>query len=370
MKIGIVTEYYYPLIGGITEHVHHYYLELKKLGHEPVIITTDAGKDPNVDISDINIIRIGKSIPIYSNGSIARIAMGFGMGQKMREIFKAEQFDVIHIHSPMVPMLPLLAQRYTNALTIGTFHTHFNSSIGLAIMQKRAQKMINSLHGRIAVSYLCIESMQKYFDTEFKIIPNGIDINKFFCGNEKIKKFDDGKKNIFFLSRLEPRNGLAYLIDAFNIIRKRRDDCRLIIGGDGPLKTYYKSMAKKFKEDIHFIGRINESRPQFYSTADIFCFPTTKASFGITILEAMASSKPVVAFTMPAYETIISSGKDGVLCGDFDVNNMANAIESLINNKELATSIGNQARITAENYSWSKITRDVLNYYDEVKQSI
>jgi phosphatidylinositol alpha-mannosyltransferase len=370
MKIAIVTEYYYPSLGGITEHVHHFCNEVRKRGHHPVIITGDAGVDPNIDMQDIEIIRIGKSVPIYSNGSIARVSVSFDMGRRIKEIIKSEQFDIIHIHSPLTPNLPVLVQRYSDALTIGTFHTHFDSCFFLRAFSGVMKKYFDALAGRIAVSKLCIESMSRYFEGDFRIIPNGVDVSKFRGGHEKIKQFADGKLNIFFLGRLEPRNGLEYLIKAFVGIRTKRDDCRLIIGGDGPLKKYFESLVpSSLKDDTHFVGRLNGLRPNYYSTSDIFCFPTTKASFGITLLEAMASEKPVVAFSLPAYNGFVQSGKNGILCGEASVKNLAGSINELLDSPEKRKMLGANARITAEKFSWVSIATQVLNYYEEIKNS-
>ena len=344
-------------------------MEAKRLGHEPVIITSDVGPDPSVK-TDVRIIKIGKSLPIYSNGSIARVTVSFDLGRKVRKIIEREKFDILHIHSPFVPTLPFFFQRYSNTITVGTFHTHFSSSGFLRTFRRPIQKYFDGLHGRIAVSHLCVESMNRYFRGDYRIIPNGVDINKFYPAAPKIEKYCDDKKNIFYLGRLEPRNGLDYLIKAFVEVRKARSDCRLIIGGDGPLKLYYTSMVPaSIADDVHFLGHINGVRPNYYATADIFCFPTTKASFGITILEAMAAGKPVVAFSMPAYEAMITSGVDGVLCGEPHHKNLANALNKLLDSPETRKKIGEHARARAEDFSWSKIAREVVSYYEELQRN-
>jgi len=216
MKIAVVTEYYYPSIGGITEHVHHFCTEVQKLGHHPIIITSDAGKDACVDSSHLDIIRVGKSYPVYSNESIARVTMTPNIGKKIQDIFASEKFDLVHTHSPFIPMLPLMCQRYSNTITIGTFHSQFDSNLFLKLFKTQFQKYFDNLHGKIAVSELCCGSINRYLDGgDFRIIPNGIDTNKFNGKAEKISQFNDEKINIFFLSRLEPRNGLEYLIKAF-----------------------------------------------------------------------------------------------------------------------------------------------------------
>lgn len=367
MKIGIVSEYYYPSLGGITEHVHHFALEAHRLGHEPVIITSNAGKDMTMADQPIEVIKLGRSLPIYANGSIARVTVGFGLAKKIKDLLKSEKFDVIHIHSPLVPTLPLVFQRHSNTVTVGTFHTQFDFSGDMSFFQKIVKVYFDGLDGRIAVSELCIESMGRYFNGEYRIIPNGVDIEKFHPTCEKVHKFNDGKINIFFLSRLEPRNGLSYLIEAFSKIRSKRDDCRLIIGGGGPLKAYYKSLVPPHAQaDVHFIGEILGSRPSFYATSDIFCFPTTRASFGITILEAMAAGKPVVAFTLPAFRQIIKAPDEGVLCGAPDANNLADALMGLLDSKDARDRMGIKARARAEEFSWNHVTQQVLGYYEEL----
>ncbi len=367
MKIGIVTEYYYPSLGGITEHVHHFALEAHRLGHEPVIITSNAGTDMTMADQPIEVVKLGRSLPVYSNGSIARVTVGFGLAKKVKALLDSEKFDVVHIHSPLVPTLPLVFQRHSNTVTVGTFHTQFDASGDLSVLKKFVKMYFDGLDGRIAVSNLCIESMDRYFKGDYRIIPNGVDINKFHPTCEKVHKFNDGKLNIFFLSRLEPRNGLGYLIEAFAKIRTKRDDCRLIIGGGGPLMSYYKSLVpSKAQADVHFVGEILGSRPNFYATSDIFCFPTTRASFGITVLEAMAAGKPVVAFTLPAYRQIIQEEDEGILCGAPDTNNLADALIRLLDSKTTRDQIGIKARARSETFSWNNVTRQVLGYYDEL----
>lgn len=367
MKIGIVTEYYYPSLGGITEHVHHFALEAHRLGHEPVIITSNAGKDMTMADHPVEVIKLGRSLPIYSNGSIARVTVGFGLAKKIKNLLSTEKFDVIHIHSPLVPTLPLAFQRHSNTVTVGTFHTQFDVSGDLSVFRRFVKVYFDGLDGRIAVSDLCIESMDRYFHGDYRIIPNGVDVEKFHPACEKVHKFNDGKLNIFFLSRLEPRNGLGYLIGAFSKIRTKRNDCRLIIGGGGPLMGHYKSLVpREIRTDVHFVGEILGSRPNFYATSDIFCFPTTRASFGITVLEAMASGKPVVAFTLPAYRQIIKAADDGVLCGAPDANNLADALMGLLDSKNTREQMGIKARSRAEEFSWNNVTKQVLGYYEEL----
>ena len=143
MRIGIVTEYYYPTLGGIQEHVHHFARQARRVGHDVRILTPEVrdrlasvsdGAAPaargRLDLEDDQqVIRVGVSVPLLSGGSIARMSTGADLSGRMRDILRAERFDVVHVHSPLMPTLPLLALRSSDALNVGTFHSAFDRSV-------------------------------------------------------------------------------------------------------------------------------------------------------------------------------------------------------------------------------------------------
>ncbi|MCL6107216.1 MAG: glycosyltransferase, partial [Actinobacteria bacterium] len=113
MKVALVSEYYYPLLGGITEHVHNLALSLDKRGHDVTVVTHNLKPRKHHHYPDgpvkFSVVRFGKGIPIYSNGSIARITVGKRLGSTLQKFFQQEKFDVIHAHSPLTPILPVIA---------------------------------------------------------------------------------------------------------------------------------------------------------------------------------------------------------------------------------------------------------------------
>ena len=157
MRIGIVTEYYYPTLGGIQEHVHHFARAARRVGHD-VRILTPAVRDnlasERVALSaeaarraddENGVIRIGVSVPVLSGGSIARTSTGGDLSTRMREVIRAEKFDVVHVHSPLMPTLPLLALRCSDAVNVGTFHSAFDRSLLLALLRRRLQPYVDRL---------------------------------------------------------------------------------------------------------------------------------------------------------------------------------------------------------------------------------
>jgi len=367
LKIGIVTPTYYPYPGGVSEHVYHTYLELKRQGHTVKIITTFFGKRRTEDEKDI--IRVGQSFPILSNGSITRIALPFlFFSGRMKKILDREAFDLLHLHEPLVPPLCLAALRDSKTINIGTFHAFKEFSLGYVMFKSYLKKYSKKLDGRIAVSDSAKKFVSRTFPGSYQIIPNGIDLDR-FKPNGKIEGFDDGTFNILFVGRLEPRKGLRYLLRAFPTVKEEIPRSRLIIVGSGPLERYYRQwVPRRYRADIFFEGLVSkESLPSYYSTCDVFCSPATgKESFGIVLLEAMASGKPIVASDIAGYRNVIADGQEGLLVKPKQPEEIAHAVATIGLDESLRKRLGTNGLKKAKDYSWDTILRQTLRFYDSV----
>ena len=145
MKIGIVTEYYYPLLGGITENVHNTMIRLIEMGHEVKVITSNCSRCRPITVDSHslyrqNLIRMGHSVPIYSNGSFAHLTLGIGLRADLHKILEREKFDLLHIHSPLVPTLPLIALFEATGCVVGTFHTYFGRNLVYGVLRRSPRK--------------------------------------------------------------------------------------------------------------------------------------------------------------------------------------------------------------------------------------
>ncbi|MHB0866835.1 MAG: glycosyltransferase family 4 protein [Thermoleophilia bacterium] len=373
MKIALVSEYYYPLLGGITEHVYNLARSLSLRGHDLTVITHNLKPRkhhhyPDEPV-DFPVVRFGRGVPIYSNGSFARITVGRRLNREIRTFFKREMFDVIHAHSPLTPILPMVALRNSNALaTVGTFHTYFDRSHGYNILKKKMAEHMDMMDGRIVVSDACVEALERYFDTDYRVIPNGVDPDCFSPDAPGLPQFDDGKLNILFVGRFDPRNGLHTMLEAFRLVRREFGNCRLIVVGDGPLRPYYQqSVGKELGRDIHFAGLINGGRPNYYAAADIYCSPCNKASFGVVLLEAMASGKPIVASDINGYRLVMEHEKQGFMVPEGNARAFADSLLKLLRDEDLRRQMGQAGRRTVlERFSWDLVARQVEEYYLEL----
>src|SRR6478672_2382627 len=237
LRIALVTEYYYPHLGGVCEHVHFFAREARRRGHHVDIITSNlpgAQEQPHV-------IRLGHSQPVYANGSQARITIGVGLRREMRRILRAGRYDVVHVHSPLTPILPLLAIEEADCPVVGTFHTYFDRSIGYTLGRKFFQKRLDMLATAIAVSNSTTVALNRYFEADWQIIPNGIDTDVFHPSVPVPPGITKDVPTILFLGRFDPRNGLTTLIDSFRRVKAKGNKgrhARLVVVGDGPLREH------------------------------------------------------------------------------------------------------------------------------------
>jgi phosphatidylinositol alpha-mannosyltransferase len=360
MKIGLVTPYFYPLLGGVQEHVANLYLGLKERGHEVKIITSSflyGGRD-GVKFDERDVIRVNHSVPVPINGGIGHVALPWRLKKRLKEIFEAEGFDLLHIHEPLAPTLPLTSLRLGRCKIIGTFHASGDRSLGYSLAHPFLRRDFERLDGRIAVSKAAMSFVSRYFGGEFELIPNGVMIER-FSRARPIKEYDtEGWVNILFVGRLDRRKGFCYLRSAFRFIKKEFESTRLIVVGP----------AKKGERDgIHFVGAQHRFLPDYYRSAHIFCSPAIgRESFGIVLLEAMASGLPIVASDIPGYNEVITHGREGILVPPRDVFSLAEAIMRLIKEGDLRRRMGLSGRERAENFSWPKVIDSITRYYSKV----
>lgn len=378
LKVGIVSEYYFPHIGGLTSDVHYAALEFTKLGYDTKLITPNVD-DPKYNIryspEGFEILRVGKAIPIIANGSFAKICFGFNIGREVKRIIKEQKFDVIHIHCPISPVLPMLFQLYADCPIVGHLHTLLKSkSFFYGLFRKPLTRFMQDFEGLVAVSEVAAKPFGQFFDCKFEVIPNGVPVDDFLQPLKPIEKFDDGKINLFFIGRMEPRNGITVLLEAFRIIHREAPNTRLILAGDGPWKPFFEdSVEDSLKPHVHFVGAVREDKPRYFATGHINICPTaaSTASLGLTLLESMSSGRPTVASDIPAFNETIDAGYDVLVAGADKPEEFAAQVVRLIRDPELGKKIAKRAqeKMIAK-YSWTTIIGRVDVYTNQILRKI
>jgi phosphatidylinositol alpha-mannosyltransferase len=328
---------------------------------------------------EYGVYKLGWAAPVRVNGSVARVAVAPDWRGRIRTLLRREQFDVLHLHEPLASALPLTMLHLTgitNTLYVGTFHAWARRSLtstsdwAYYSAKPLLGRYYRRLHGRIAVSPAAVEFVSRFFPGEYRIIPNGVDLDRFNASVPPLAQYQDGRFNIVFLGRLEQRKGLKYLLRAIPIIRQHYPNTRILIGGDGPQRVGFQTyVAQAGWHDVVFLGRVPaEQLPSLYATADVFCAPNTGGeSQGIVLLEAMATGRPVVASDIPGFRSVIRNQRDGLLVAPKNHEQLAWAVCHLLDDENERGRLALAARERATEFGWRHVAQQVLDYYGELR---
>lgn len=375
MKIALVSPYDWRHPGGVNSHLRVLARELRQYGHQVLIMAPASGR-----LDEEGVVGLGRPIRIPASGSVARIALNPRLGRQVREVLGDGQFDVVHVHEPLMPVLPIHVLRHSRAVNpdvvnVGTFHATRDGGNRLYSYGRRLLKRFyREIDGKIAVSPPAAQYVSRYFPGFYNVIPNGIDIDHW--DNPGLEPFEEyeGHTNILYVGRAEKRKGLGVLIRAFGIVNARHPESRLIVvGPDSRARRRFETSVRNDKRrGIVFVptgpdGISYADLPRFHRTADIFCSPATgHESQGYVLLEAMAAGLPVVASNIDGYASVITHGADGLLVRPKDPMALADALTHLLRNPRQRATLAVEGRKRVEEYGWPRVAQQVISYYERL----
>jgi phosphatidylinositol alpha-mannosyltransferase len=369
LKIGIVSPYGYPHPGGVNEHVRHTYDAMRAMGHDVWVITSKYGRQRE---SEGHVIRLGTGWAAPANGSVGRVTLGLRFKHQARAVLAEHRFDILHFHEPFVPFLSPTMLDASETVNIGTFHAFGGFSPSYWIGRRFAGRLAELLHGRIAVSGAARHFISRYFPGEYRIIPNGVDLEA-FADAEPFEELRDGTLNILFLGRFEERKGLIHLLKAYHRLRKRKVDARLLVAGTGPKEREYRRfVGLRGIRDVEWLGRVSdEDKVRYFASADIYCAPNTgQESFGIVLLEAMAAGVPIVASDIHGFKRVVERNVQGILVEPRNPRAIAAALYTLARDPDLRHEMGEAGRARAPEFSWDRVTERIVDFYYETRERV
>ena len=369
LKVGIVSPYGYPHPGGVNEHVRHTYDAMRRMGHDVWVVTSKYGRERE---SEGHVIRLGTGWAAPANGSVGRVTLGLRFKHQAREVLAEHRFDVLHFHEPFVPFLSPTMLDASETVNIATFHAFGGFSPSYWIGSRFAGRLANLLHGRIAVSGAARHFINRYFPGDYRIIPNGVDLDR-FANAEPFEELRDGTLNILFLGRFEERKGLIHLLKAYHRLRKRKVDARLLVVGAGPKEREYRRfVGLRGIRDVEWLGRVSdEDKVRYFASADIYCAPNTgQESFGIVLLEAMAAGVPIVASDIHGFKRVVERNVQGLLVEPRNPRALAAALYSLARDPDLRHEMGDAGRARAPEFTWDRVTEQIVDFYYETRERV
>ena len=370
MKIAMVSPYDFAWPGGVNAHVTQLSAELRLRGHEVTVIAPGTPVLPSAQCgAPGNFIPMGRSVPLSAGGSTARVTLSWWLWPRVRRLMAGEGFDLVHVHEPLAPLLPLMFLHHSNAVNVGTFHAFSDGQQLYRWSRYALRTWHRRLHGRIAVSEAAKTFVAPHFpQRQYRVIPNGIDFQRFADANPLPELLDD-RKNILFVGRKDERKGLRYLLEAFALLLESRRDLRLVVVGPGELdrscQAWINAISGVDRDMVRLTGPVpDEVLPRYYSSADVFCSPATGGeSFGIVLLEAMAAGAPVVASNIAGYRDVVNHQRNGLLAPPRDPTAIAAAISSVVDDPDLARRLSDAGKPVARDHRWQRVASEVEDYY-------
>jgi len=368
MHIVIVSEYYRPWPGGISEHVHHEAAELLRRGHRVTILTGPSSVSSGQNATcpppkGAQLIELQYAVKFPSNGAASRLTLDVRMlrfGRLLEDLAP----DVVHVHAPLDPFLCLTAVLSSSCPTVGTFHANFTPGpLWRALYGKHAfltRWAFDRLDARIAVSQEARRSIAHYMPGHIELLANGVDLQRFNPKNSPAADVADEQPTILFVGRPDERKGLELLVTAYDQVKTKIPKARLVVVGpvsDSERLRLVSSLTPTAVDDILFTGYVEPTElPGYYAGCDVFCSPAISGeSQGIVLLESMACGKPVVMFDIPGYRDVVRDGVEGCVAKTIDSVALAEQLTSLLEDKKLRTKMGRAGLARAKAFSWPTI---------------
>ena len=371
MKIAWFTDTWLPARDGVVNSLLMFKKELEKRGHDIFIFAPGERNDEKGNIFYY------KSRPLraYKNYRVSSLPSLFS--RRTIKIVNKIKPDVIHSHSPGIIGIHAVIASYKLKIPLFfTYHTFVDDSVYLFFRKERTQEIVRKLVYKWLRWYFrrcsCIIAPSKYtakilnekiMEREIKVLPTGIDIEKFSNGDgNEIKKRYDGKKIILHVGRVVKEKNLDLLIEAAPYILEKMEAVFIIVG-EGPAKEELEEKVRRMKLQEYFVftGFVkDEDLPNYYKAADVFVFPSVYETQGIVAFEAMAAGVPVAASTAKALPDFIKDGENGCLFNPYNARECAEKIVKVMENKEIVR----KASEFVKEYSIERMTDKLLDIYE------
>jgi len=371
MKIGLVCPYDIDKGGGVQECVRALHVGLAALGHD-VRIITPRPRGNNANHKDT--IYLGTSTDFRSPMHTTSQVGGSVDGSEIDTMLAKEQFDVLHFHEPWIPILSRQILSRSNCVNVATFHAKLPETLVSRTVAKvvtpYTKSVLKYIDSFTAVSEAAMEYLRTMTDEPVSIIPNGIDLKSFHVPRRRAER---DQKTILYLGRLEKRKGVAYLLKAFKVLLDKGHDVKLIIAGDGVDRQKLEDLADELgiNNDVEFLGYVTETKKkQLLREADLFCSPAIYGeSFGIVLLEAMASGLVTVAGNNPGYSSVLQGLGALSLVNPKETPDFAHRLALLLNERDLRKLWQKWARETIGQYDYANVVKQYEAVYQDAVES-
>lgn len=339
MRVGIVCPYDLGRFGGVQDQCFKLARWLNESDHEAVVVGPGEGPPGTISLGPVTVVP--------ANGAATPISLRPGVGRQLEAALHDR--DVVHIHEPLMPTVSLASTRLTATPKVGTFHA--DPSPMIRRLYRLGAAPLRSLVRRLdivtAVSPVAAGAVERFART--RIVPNGLEVGAYETGPK-------GAHTVGFIGRDDPRKGLDVLLAAWPHVQQAIPEARLRVVAEGREGT---------SPGIEFLGAISEAdKRTFLGETQVMVAPNLSGeSFGIVLVEAMASAGVVVASALPAFVAVL--GDSGVLVKPGDAADLARSLIGLLRDGDKISRLSAAALERSRRFDRSTVVAGYLAAYHD-----
>ena len=371
MKVGIVVPYSWSFWGGVQEHAD---LQARALLAQGVDVRVVMGHDPPGRFTGVlhprrgrherppaYVVPVGRSVIAPANGSLPNIVLSPNAMLRMKRLFAREQYDLVHVHEPITPVLGGYALAAAPGPIVATFHAAGDGLRWYAPAVRLWGFLLERIDHKIAVSEPARKVAERFTGGPIEVLPNGVALPP---------DPDPGgrERKVVFVGRNEPRKGRPLLLGAWRSVRARTGARLRLVGAD-PLSVRWLLRRERLSgEAVDVLGSLSEEElTRELAAASALVAPSTGSeSFGMVLTRAFACATPVVASEIEGYSEVVEPGT-GVLVSPGDTDALADALAALLEDEPRRQAMGEAGRrLAEERYTWEKIAARLLEIYADV----
>jgi glycosyltransferase involved in cell wall biosynthesis len=372
--IQVCPIFHSKMVSGVGSHVLNLSKCLAKKGHHVEVFSSDLFKEGSKEkVPKFNVVEgiITHRFKVYK---IPSVYSGYLPSHSLIQSLLSTDADVIHAHSYVYfpTYVSAITKKLMNTVLVLTTH---QPPVEYASRNRNLMTLYNNSVGRFAIKtadgVIAVTRSEKNFlqahvrasPSKIKVIPEGVDLQQFYPEGKKMEK----RVIILFVGRFSKEKGLRYLIEAIpKVIAEYPQAQFMLVGEDCGVKNELLKLVDELevKNQIMFLEpRFGSELARIYRFSTLFVLPSLYETFGLVILEAMASGLPVVATKVGGVETLVKHGYNGLFVSPKNPSALSDSIITLLSENSLYKRIRKQCIETSKLYSWSTMAEKVEEFY-------
>jgi glycosyltransferase involved in cell wall biosynthesis len=381
----MLTPYAWTVPGGVNNHIAALAERYTAQGHRVTIIApSDDRAEVRAARERVRAVLLGERDTLFAadepypryffaggtfsvrhNRSVSYISPPVDLLSNVDVVLENEEFDVLHIHEPFVPSLGWTAMNHAESPIVATFHANSERLFWYWLGRPILSRVFPVFDAVVAVSPAARDTAAHYFEGEYRVVPNGIDLERFRPPAEPRR----GPLRVLFVGGESRRKGLGVLLRSLRYLGENVPPFELeVCGSDEHEARFGHLVPERFRGLVRFRGRVPYSElPEVYGRADVFCAPSLgNESFGIVLLEAMATRTAVLASDIEGYRDVVTDGGEGLLVPPRNPRALARALARLLGDTSLREACAARGLETVGRYSWDIVAGEIMQVYRDV----